>query len=1191
MKILRLRFKNINSLKNEQILDFTISPLKDTGIFAITGATGAGKSSILDAITLALYNRTPRSGALTKNAIEAYGSIITKHTFDAFAEIDYEANGHKYRSKWEISRSKNGSLRDYHMEIADLKTNQLLDTKRSEVPDKNAEIIGLSYEQFVKSILLSQGDFARFLKSTSAERGELLEKITGTFIYRQIGKAVFEKNKWAQQEVEKIENQLATIRLLQHDEIEVLVNQKSKLQQNIETLLVTIDNKGKYLQIRQIVEKLNADLLLLQGQFSATKHQYTEYQPQIEKLVLHENLMLIKSEIVSLNEFKTQLTNNLQIQTRSIQAKANLIEKKEKILILLADFKTKKIDFDKKVLELKPQIAQAKELDQTIGLLSQQIGDKDINLKKLAQKIQFQKTEISNTDKQIEDSKKRIKQLELWLNENGLLADLQRDIATIEERINAQNRYVQITEKSLKEISNTLIINELKKAKTWTERQNILTANIHSIQINLRETQSKITYHTDSTEKLEVLRDELRNKYVDFQKFSELSTNYSVLNSDIEKITSNIAIINTELVQYQKDREKTEIEIEIVAKHISEAQIRYERQQLESKYADDRKKLHEGEACFLCGSVHHPYIQHYENKIDETKLFLKQKETLHTQLTNQLKNSDLAIAKLQTEQKNSIQREKEIELNMEQILQAFTKISDIYGNYININDLAEIKRTQNEIKSKGVTLNEQILWIKAAQNLTAEIKLLSQISENTSHLLQAQRLMNEAVDKYSKYLSDADDSAKILLTLNKKQKEFDSTKDSLAKLQNEMSTAKILMEEKQTALQLLQTEFADLQNSNSDLKSNLLDKENQRKMLLKGKSVDETENRISLEDKSLNTEISANENALSKNDSEIVAIENRLTELTYSIDNLNSRIDENEKNLTPKLSELHISNSTEALTHLLNEKEALQIAKNRNQLNESLLTLQQSISDKQTDLQHNQLNLSNFESDDAPKTVAELRNEINELQANQQTDNRNIGMIKAQLDENAKKVEQTQYLHQQADLQRKEANRWATLDKLIGDAQGKRFSKFAQELTLLHLINQANKHLLNLNERYRIKKGDETVKDDLLVVDTYQGNNERSVRTLSGGESFLVSLALALGLSDLAGQNTRIESLFIDEGFGSLDQATLDMALTSLEKLQTESNRTIGIISHVESLKERIRTQIVLEKFSSGYSSLKVVSF
>jgi exonuclease SbcC len=169
--------------------------------------------------------------------------------------------------------------------------------------------------------------------------------------------------------------------------------------------------------------------------------------------------------------------------------------------------------------------------------------------------------------------------------------------------------------------------------------------------------------------------------------------------------------------------------------------------------------------------------------------------------------------------------------------------------------------------------------------------------------------------------------------------------------------------------------------------------------------------------------------------------------------------------------------------------------------------------------------------------------------------------------------------------------KWEVLNRLIGDATGTEFNKFAQDLSLQRLILLGNKRLKQLNDRYELDRfiaGED--KNQLYVIDNHMGGLRRSVKTLSGGETFLMSLALALGLSDLASKNVEINSLFIDEGFGTLDPETLDLTLDTLERLQAESNKTIGIISHVNALKERIQTQIVLNRNTQGYSQLEVIS-
>jgi exonuclease SbcC len=197
-----------------------------------------------------------------------------------------------------------------------------------------------------------------------------------------------------------------------------------------------------------------------------------------------------------------------------------------------------------------------------------------------------------------------------------------------------------------------------------------------------------------------------------------------------------------------------------------------------------------------------------------------------------------------------------------------------------------------------------------------------------------------------------------------------------------------------------------------------------------------------------------------------------------------------------------------------------------------------------------------------------------------------LGEINKETEINESKKSSKKQLENEYEKIRAGIKIWEDLNELIGDKEGKKFSKFAQNLTLQHLISLANKRLQKLTDRYQLDYTN--IMEDLTVIDQYQWQVKRSVKTLSGGESFLVSLALALSLSDLSSQKIKIQSLFIDEGFGTLDQETLDIAMENLERLQNESDRMIGIISHVESLKERIFTQIEVQKSSTGYSNLSI---
>jgi len=205
-----------------------------------------------------------------------------------------------------------------------------------------------------------------------------------------------------------------------------------------------------------------------------------------------------------------------------------------------------------------------------------------------------------------------------------------------------------------------------------------------------------------------------------------------------------------------------------------------------------------------------------------------------------------------------------------------------------------------------------------------------------------------------------------------------------------------------------------------------------------------------------------------------------------------------------------------------------------------------------------------------------------EIETHQQEVGRSIERIRTD-DENQQKI---QHLQVELASATNAFRKWDLLNHHIGDATGNTFANFAQEITLRHLLQMANARLDKLSDRYFLVKSNEH--DDLKVVDRYQGNSTRSVKTLSGGETFLISLALALALSDLASRNVRLDCLFIDEGFGTLDQETLETAVQTLERLQYESSKMVGIISHVESLKERIHAKLMLRKDHAGFSKVEI---
>ncbi|NLT97353.1 MAG: hypothetical protein GXW96_04230, partial [Christensenellaceae bacterium] len=198
------------------------------------------------------------------------------------------------------------------------------------------------------------------------------------------------------------------------------------------------------------------------------------------------------------------------------------------------------------------------------------------------------------------------------------------------------------------------------------------------------------------------------------------------------------------------------------------------------------------------------------------------------------------------------------------------------------------------------------------------------------------------------------------------------------------------------------------------------------------------------------------------------------------------------------------------------------------------------------------------------------------------------GAVAQILKVNAQSRSKLKSLKDEEEAQKKAQQKWNLLDNLIGSANGDKFTRIAQSITFESLLRHANMSLSRMTDRYVLVRDDSNPAKplELMVIDTYQAGERRPVTNLSGGESFLVSLALALGLSEMSSGRARIDSLFIDEGFASLDEDYLEAALQTLSALGTREGKLVGVISHVEALKERIDVQIEVKKLTGGRSTL-----
>jgi len=1019
MKINKIYLKNINSFKDKHEIDFTINPLASAGLFAIVGPTGAGKSTLLDAITLALFNQIPRfDKKISKDFVASAGSILTKGERECFVEVEYSCKSGSFVSKWWIEMNRNQNLNDYGMEITDLQTGQLLPLKKSEIPKRNEELIGLSYDQFIKSILLSQGEFAKFLKSGKDERGKLLEDITGTQIYRKLGKKAFEIAKEKEQDLKDLSTNIDT------------ENRK----------LSSPEQEQSWLNRKIEIEKISSELEA-QIQIFKTKVELKNQLLNFQKSIVEKSEKQAKEQ-QSLNDFESYEAKKLQNH-----------EKAEPFQSLILQ-----LESQQKALQVLQERLRSEEesLKKNIGLLNK-------ILNKIGELTKEQNTvNLENALKMLQNFREKLTQLE---NKRSLQEVAKKNNETqIEELIN------KISEKSLRfdfRQINDEIIESIK--------------NVGITHKNTLDETFKIAQIT-ALEEVATKRENLTEEHRNYSVLKQFVWEYVKINDDAKKEQEQEKLQNTFITTQKPKLEKIHKLLVEISQKIK--QLETEKETLGKSYnfeKDRQTLLKKDEPCPLCGSLEHPFLSHYANNYVEIDLKL-----------SEAKNEEKAL------------HESFQDLN--------TKLAS--ANVLLANAIAKI-----------ATFNEQILAIKEKIEEKKQALKLEKVGGNTDII---------------------DDQIKIIETQQNALNGIENKAAKLKDLQNLYrlcSSTKVLQGE----YFLLITQLKELYSGTSfekeynDIQTGFV--KTQANIQFSTKIIKDIKEEISPKQKTFDTEQVNLENQV-----KLVGFEDLKT---CQLAILNS---ENAKALREKKQALLLVIQT------LNE----QIKEHQKDLDEVKLKDDGSV----------ELNTLITQEHDTKAKQEEIRKEQVEIAVNLVTQTQTKAAIKQ--------------LQTQLQILEKDNLKWELLGKYIGNADGKKFATFAQGLTLSRLMALTNRRLTDLSDRYLLDKPGEQEEDELMIVDLYMGNERRSVKTLSGGETFMISLSLALALSDLASKNIKLESLFIDEGFGTLDPETLDLALNTLEKLQQEAQKNIGIISHVESIKERITTQIRLERNNRGFSRIVI---
>ncbi|WP_394246257.1 AAA family ATPase [Vibrio profundi] len=1219
MRILTLRFGNLNSLKGEWKVDFTQSPFADNGLFAITGPTGAGKTTLLDAICLGLYHSTPRLGALSTSSNE----IMTRGTAECFSEVEFEVKGKAYRAFWSMRRSRgkaDGNLQAAQVELAEAESGKVLATQVKKKSELVESLTGLDFARFTKSMMLSQGQFAAFLNAKEAERAELLEELTGTEIYGLISESVHKHFSEAKQTLAQLESQAQGVQLLSVEQIEQFTSELTDVEAKQANFKQEIDKLAAH---KQWWEQKNKEVLELEKSqlaYQAAQKEASDAKPELDRLANSEPAEKLRAPYSLWKESDTRhrelLAQQPVKQTKFESAQQHLVETK-------ANYSTREQE-----LAVAKQEQSAQE-----ALITEQVQPLDSQIEQLAQQSESAASQHSKQSKVILELKQSLSVYE----KNAI--KLTQDITGLEQYLqqNAADEKVEVQLESwkaqhgqwLRDTAKTQQVMQEELALHQKVEQHALALKASQQQAEQMEQhhQSAIVLSNQAQQQLSQLaqgssKTELENQLSGLVNKIAMKHSLSSIQSQWHQFTLEVQNKQQWVQQSLGKQQELERQREQLRQHYQTQKQLLQSMELlisqEEHLAHYRAQLAPNSECPLCGSLEHPKLENGSLASQSELLEQKRQAQLEFEKTEQT-GRDIS-AELEALNRQKAEFSERIDLLNGQIVESVNNWQNqcgILSVTLDITQPEHIERLMSEFEQSreqlvtklnaivaaekgahqaGETVNKAQLALQTAlsqlkldqqteQSLAKELHTTQvQIMELNKGVMELETSLRESIESHGLHV---DASVTIDVWFDQKHKDAQAWQRSSAELHDGRKQLAILEADVANTSKSIterEREVADLQTSIDSLAQERVKQTEERARLFGDKRIKAAREESAKKLMECESVLKAISTLMSAQEAELHTAKAENQMLSDNIASAGSELKEKRDTWHQILESSPFADQQAFLDSLISEQEQHTLSQLKLRLHKQLDACLAVVNASQRELDK----LEQAESA-AEWLKTSLEQVIENIELQQQSFDASVkrsGEISNELESDRKRREGQQALFEQIENYRAQYDDIQYLHSLIGSQKGDKFRKFAQGLTLDNLVYLANKQLERLHGRYLLQRKDGEGLE-LSVLDTWQGDTVRDTKTLSGGESFLVSLALALALSDLVSHKTSIDSLFLDEGFGTLDAETLDIALDALDNLNA-SGKMIGVISHIEAMKERIPVQLkVTKKSGLGVSTLE----